>query len=97
VTVSSTTSGSTSGGMDGGGGGGGMGGGANNGIEVLNAANGVTLQVRQVNKTMSDGNNVNFWVFCNAGGGGGGGGGGCAISGPVLQLGVGQTANSRLI
>ena len=58
VTVSSTTSG----GMDGGGGGG-MGGGANNGIEVLNAANGVTLQVRSVNKTMSDGNNVTFWVF----------------------------------
>jgi len=99
VTVSSTTSGSTSGGMDGGGGGmggGGMGGGANNGIEVLNAANGVSLQVRQVNKTMSDGNNVNFWVFCNAGGGGGGEGGGCAISGPVLQLGVGQTANVTL-
>ncbi len=68
---------------------------ANNGIEVLNAANGVTLQVRSVNKTMSDGNNVTFWVFCNAGGGGGGMGG-CAIGGPVLELGVGQTANVTL-
>jgi len=71
------------------------GGGANNGIEVLNAANGVTLQVRSVNKTMSDGSNVTFWAFCNAGGGGGGMGG-CAISGPVLELGVGQTANITL-
>jgi len=90
VTVSSTTSG----GMDGGGGGG-MGGGANNGIEVLNAANGVTIAVRPVDKVMSDGKTVRFWVFCN-GGGGGGGMGGCALSGPVLELGVGQTANVTL-
>lgn len=94
VTVSSSTSGS--GGSGGSMGGGSMGGGGtNNGIEVLNAANGVTLQVRSVNKTMSDGNTVTFWAFCNAGGGGGGMGG-CAISGPVLQLGVGQTANVTL-
>jgi len=97
ITVSVSSSSSGSGGSSGGsmgGGGGGMGGGANNGIPVLNAASGVTLQVRQVSKTMSDGQNVNFWVFCQ--GGMGGGGGGCPISGPVLELGVGQTANVTL-
>jgi len=90
VTVSSSSGGSTGG--TGGMGGGGMGGGANNGIQVLNAANGVTLQVSSVNKTMSDGQNVTFWVFCN----GMGGMGGCAISGPVLELGVGQQLNVSL-
>ena len=31
------------------------------------------LVVRQITKTMSDGRNVNFWVFCENGMGGGGG------------------------
>ena len=92
VNVGSSSGGSTSEGGGMGGGGGGMGGGANNGIPVLNAANGVTLQVSPVTKTMSDGKNVTFWVFCN----GGGGMGGCPVSGPVLELGVGQTANVTL-
>lgn len=99
VNVGSTTSGGTSGGgtMDGGDGGGGMGGGAVvTAIPVLDATN-VTLVVRQINRTMSDGNNVNFWVFCEDGmGGGGGGGGGCTLPSPVLELGVGQQANINL-
>ncbi len=96
-----TSSGSTSGGgsmdgggMDGGDGGGGMGGGAVTAIPVLDATN-VTLVVRQISRTMSDGNNVNFWVFCEDGMGGGGGGG-CTLPSPVLELGVGQQANITL-
>jgi FtsP/CotA-like multicopper oxidase with cupredoxin domain len=73
----------------GGGGGGGGGGGT-----VLNAANGVSLRVQSINKTMSDGQNVTYWVFCD--GGMGGGGGDCSIAGPTLELGVGQQANVTL-
>lgn len=100
-----TSGGGTSGGggMDGGGGGGGggMGGGgaaAGTVIPVFDASN-VTLVVRTINKTMSDGNNINFWVFCQGGMGGGGGdgmAGGCTLPGPVLELGVGQQANVTL-
>lgn len=72
------------------GGGGGGGGAATTAIPVLDAT-GVTLVVQQVNKTMHDGANVPFWVFCANGMGGGGGG--CQVPSPVLQLGVGQTAN----
>ena len=102
VTVNVGSSGGTSGGggmdgggggMDGGGGGGGggMGGGVVGGaIPVLDASN-VTLVVRTVNKTMSDGRNVAFWVFCE-----GGMGGGCTLPSPVLELGVGQQANINL-
>ena len=88
---SSGGSGSTSGdgGMDGGGG---MGGGAGGAIPVLDATN-VNLVVRSLNKTMSDGRNVTFWVFCE---GGMGGGGGCTLPSPVLELGVGQQANINL-
>lgn len=78
-----------------------VGGGA--GIERLNAGNGVTIQVRQISKTMSDGRSVNFWVWCGGGMGGGGmggggmgGGGGCQLAGPTLELGVGQQANITL-
>ena len=98
VNVASGSSGGTSGGgggMDGGGGGGMGGGGAVTAIPVLDASN-VTLVVRQLNRTMSDGNNVNFWVFCQDGMGGGGGGGGCTLPSPVLELGVGQQANITL-
>lgn len=99
ITVNVASSGGTSGGgsMDGGGmdGGGGMGGGAVTDIPVLDAGN-VTLMVRQINRTMSDGNNVNFWVFCPDGMAGGGGGGGCTLPSPVLELGVGQQANITL-
>ena len=105
VTVNVASSGGTSSGgsMDGGGmdgGGGGMGGGAAAGgaIPVFDATN-VTLVVRQINKTMSDGNNVNFWVFCEGGMGGGtsdGMAGGCTLPSPVLELGVGQQANITL-
>lgn len=106
VTVSVGSSGGTSGGGTGGtggggmgggggGGGGGMGGGVLNGVvPVLDATN-VSLVVRSVNKTMSDGRNVTFWVFCE-GGMGGGGGGGCTLPSPVLELGVGQQANINL-
>jgi FtsP/CotA-like multicopper oxidase with cupredoxin domain len=70
------------------------------GIARLNAANGVTVQVRQVSKTMSDGKSVNFWVWCpggmGGGGGGGMGGGGCQLAGPTLELGVGQQADVTL-
>ena len=59
---------------------------------VLNAASGVSIQVRSVNKTMSDGNSVQFWVWCA----GGMGGGGCYPSGPTLELGVGQQLNVTL-
>jgi len=101
-TSGGTSGGGTSGGGTSGGGmdGGGMGGGgvAGGGIPVLDAGN-VTLVVRQINRTMSDGQNVNFWVFCQDGGGGGGGGGGgagCQLPGPTLELGVGQLANITL-
>lgn len=103
VTVNvSDSSGGTSGGGTSGGGmdGGGMGGGAAAGtvIPVFDASN-VTLVVRTINKTMSDGTNINFWVFCEGGMGGGGGdgmAGGCTLPGPVLELGVGQQANVTL-
>lgn len=91
VNVSSTSGGGGSmggGGMDGGGGGG-MGGGGAAAIPVLDASN-VTLVVRQINRTMSDGANIPFWVFCE---GGMGGGGGCSLPSPVLELDVNQTAN----
>ena len=97
VTVNVGSSGGTSGGggMDGGGmGGGGMGGGGAGGaIPVLDATN-VQLGVQSINRTMSDGNNVTYWVFCPMGGGGGMAG--CTLPGPVLELGVGQTANINL-
>lgn len=60
---------------------------------VLNAADGVSIQVQSVDKTMSDGRTVRFWVWCD---GGMGGGGGCYPSGPTLELGVGQQANVTL-
>ncbi len=67
---------------------------------VLNAANGVSISVQSLNKTMSDGKSVLFWVWCAGGGGGGGGGmgggGGCYPSGPTLELGVGQQLNVTL-
>jgi len=99
VTVNVGSSGGSSGGsggMDGGGGmgGGGMGGGAGGAVPVLDATN-VSLVVRSLNRTMSDGQNVTFWVFCE-GGMGGGGGGGCSLPSPVLELGVGQQANINL-
>lgn len=62
-------------------------------IPVLDARN-VTLVVQQINKTMHDGANIPFWVYCQNGMGGGGGG--CQLPGPTLQLGVGQTANINL-
>lgn len=98
----SSSGGSSGGGMGGGGtGGGGMGGGgaaggggATGAVPVLDATN-VSLVVRSINKTMSDGQNVTFWVFCENGMGGGGGGG-CTLPGPTLELGVGQRANINL-
>jgi len=72
------------------------------GIQRLNAGLGVTVRVQAVNKVMSDGKTVTFWVFCPSGGGGGGGmggggmGGGCQIGGPQLELGVGQQASVTL-
>jgi hypothetical protein len=99
VTVNVTdSSGGTSGGgggMDGGGGGMGGGGAAAGAIPVLDATN-VTLVVRAINKTMSDGNNVTFWVFCEQGMADGGMGGGCTLPSPVLELGVGQQADITL-
>lgn len=97
ITVGGGSSGGTSGGgsMGGGGmdgGGGGMAGGGGGAIPVLDATN-VSLVVRSLNKTMSDGRTVNFWVFCE---GGMGGGGGCTLPSPVLELGVGQQANINL-
>jgi FtsP/CotA-like multicopper oxidase with cupredoxin domain len=87
--TSTTTTGTTSGGgMGGGGMGGGMLGGG--GVDVLNVANGVTVVVQQINKTMSDGRNVAFWVFCAQGGGN------CRLGGPTLELGVGQQSNLSL-
>ncbi|MDH5178395.1 MAG: multicopper oxidase domain-containing protein [Gammaproteobacteria bacterium] len=77
----------------GGGGGGGMGGGGAAGpIPVFDAQN-VTLMVRQINRTMSDGRSVNFWVFCE---GGMSGMGNCSLPSPVLELQPGQTANVTL-
>ncbi len=98
ITVGSGSSGgssggdSGSGGMDGGGGGGMGGGGAGGAVPVLDAGN-VQLVVRNFNKTMHDGRNVNFWVFCP---GGMGGGGGCTLPSPTLELNVGQQANINL-
>ena len=101
--MSINVGGSSSGGSSGGGGmgggdtgGGGMGGGgaATGAIPVLDATN-VSLVVRPINKTMSDGQTVTFWVFCENGMGGGGGGG-CTLPGPTLELGVGQRANINL-
>jgi hypothetical protein len=101
VNVSDAGGGSSGGGMDGGGmGGGGMGGGgaAAGAIPVFDATN-VTLVVRRINRTMSDGNNVNYWVFCEGGMGGNssdGMAGGCTLPSPVLELGVNQQANITL-
>jgi FtsP/CotA-like multicopper oxidase with cupredoxin domain len=65
-------------------------------IPVIDATS-TTLVVQTVNKTMHDGVVLPFWVYCQngmgGGGMGGGGGGGCPISGPTLQIGIGQTAN----
>lgn len=88
----------SSGGTSGGGGMGGGGAVAGTDIPVFDASN-VSLVVRTINKTMSDGNNINFWVFCEGGMGGDGGdgmAGGCTLPGPVLELGVGQQANVTL-
>jgi manganese oxidase len=94
VTVSVGSSGGSSGGgsMGGGGGGGMGGGGAAGAVPVLDATN-VSLVVRQITRTMSDGQNVNFWVFCQDGMGGGGG---CTLPSPVLEMNVGDTANINL-
>jgi FtsP/CotA-like multicopper oxidase with cupredoxin domain len=56
------------------------------GVPVLNAATGVTLQVVPIDKTMSDGASVRFWVYCQQGGAA------CGLPGPTMELGVGQTA-----
>jgi FtsP/CotA-like multicopper oxidase with cupredoxin domain len=61
------------------------------GIPVVDATS-VTLAVKTVYKVMHDGVNIPFWVYCQNGGSMGGSGD-CPISGPTLQLGVGQTAN----
>jgi FtsP/CotA-like multicopper oxidase with cupredoxin domain len=71
------------------------------GIPVLDATS-TRLGVQAVYKTMHDGKRLAFWVYCPDGMGGGGGmgggmggggmgGGGCPLSGPTLQVGVGQT------
>lgn len=72
---------------------GGMGSGASSAIPVLDATN-VTLGVRSLNKTMSDGRTVTFWVFCQMMGGGGMGG--CTLPSPVLELPYNATANINL-
>jgi hypothetical protein len=100
VTVNVTDGGGSGGGSGGGGDGGGMGGGGGGGaggtIPVLDATN-VTLVVRQISKTMSDGNNINFWVFCEGGMADGGGmGAGCTLPSPVLEMNVGDTADITL-
>ena len=98
VTVASIGSAHAGHNMGGGGMGGGGGGAAAGTIPVFDATN-VTLVVRRISRTMSDGNNVNFWVFCEGGMGGGsmdGGAGGCTLPSPVLELGVGQQANITL-
>ena len=59
---------------------------------VLDARN-VTLEVRAVDKTMSDGEKVRFWLFCPKNGDSMGD---CTLPGPVLQLGVGQKASITL-
>lgn len=90
ISVTVGSSGGTSGGGGTmGGGGGGMGGGVAG--TVLDATN-AQLTVQAITKTMSDGRNVTFWVFCPMGGGGGA----CVLPGPTLELGVGQTANINL-
>jgi FtsP/CotA-like multicopper oxidase with cupredoxin domain len=98
ITVSDSGGGTSGGGgMDGGGGMGG-GGAAATTIPVFDAGN-VSLVVRQINKTMNDGNNINFWVFCEGGMGGGtmdGMAGGCTLPSPVLELDVNQQANVTL-
>lgn len=96
VNVGGSSGGTTSGGggMDGGGGGAV----AATGIPVFDASN-VSLVVRRINKTMSDGANINFWVFCEGGMGGGGMdgmAGGCTLPSPVLELNAGQQANVTL-
>jgi FtsP/CotA-like multicopper oxidase with cupredoxin domain len=65
-------------------------GGGGGGAAVLNAADGVTIQVRSLDKRMSDGNTVRFWVWCASGGMS------CQLGAPTLELGVGQQANVRL-
>jgi hypothetical protein len=102
VTINVADSGggtSGGGGMDGGGGGmGGGGAAAGTTIPVFDASN-VSLVVRRINKTMNDGANINFWVFCEGGMGGGmtdGMAGGCTLPSPVLELNVGQQANVTL-
>ncbi len=101
VNVSDSGGGTSGGGMDGGGmGGGGMGGGGAAAVDipVFDATN-VSLVVRRINRTMSDGSNVDYWVFCEGGMGGGttdGMAGGCTLPSPVLELGINQQANINL-
>lgn len=59
-------------------------------IPVLDATN-VSLMVRAINKTMSDGRNVTFWVFCENGMGGG-----CTLPSPTLEMEYNQRANINL-
>jgi len=89
VAVSSASGGGSTGG--GGMGGGGMGGGmiGGGGVDVLNATS-ATVMVQPIDKTMSDGSKVRFWVFCAQGSGN------CRVGGPTLELGVGQQANVTL-
>jgi hypothetical protein len=93
VTVSSSSSGGSTGGGMTGGGGGGMGGGGmiggGGGAVVLNATS-ATVMVQPIDKVMSDGASVRFWVFCASGGGN------CGLPGPTMELGVGQQANVTL-
>lgn len=65
-----------------------------NPIPVLDASN-ASLDVVWLNKTMSDGRTVTFWVFCDSGtaGGGMGGGGACTLPGPTLELSPNAQAN----
>jgi len=72
---------------------GGGGGGGSGAIEVLDATAGQTLQVRAISKTMSDGQNLTFWVYCS---GGMMMGGGCRLPGPIFEIGVGQSADINL-
>jgi FtsP/CotA-like multicopper oxidase with cupredoxin domain len=61
-------------------------------LNIADPAAPVTLTVQSITKTMSDGNNLVFWVFCQRGVAVAN----CTLPGPLLELGAGQQANVTL-
>ncbi|NOZ53594.1 MAG: multicopper oxidase domain-containing protein [Gammaproteobacteria bacterium] len=62
---------------------------------AVDVGKGITLSVRQINKTFG-GETIAFWVYCSIGGTGPGSCANPQLPGPLLELGVGAQANITL-